>query len=213
VYYAGAAHAILDDWAQGSRLLADSLEAGESGHLPWSTPNACLHYGRFLLASGDTARAEEVLTKGYTLAYEKGSLVQELNLLPLLCELHLKTGRLEQAELDLKRAQEILARRQPWRGLAAPIHLAEGMLATARGNWTEAEQAFGQALEMEGAYGFPYNEGRALFEWGEMYLKRNSRGDREKGMELLDQALAIYQRCAARNDVEKVLARKELLRA
>ena len=32
-------------------------------------------------------------------------------------------------------------------------------------------------------------------------------------MELLDQALAIYQRCAAKRDIEKVLARKELLKA
>ena len=74
-------------------------------------------------------------------------------------------------------------------------------------------------------YGSLYNEARVLFEWGEMGLKQDPPGgqgaasgaptgrDRERGMELLDQALAMFQRCAAKKDVEKVLARKELLKA
>ena len=74
-------------------------------------------------------------------------------------------------------------------------------------------------------YGFLYNEARVLFEWGEMGLRQDPPGgqgaargaptgrDRERGMELLDQALAMFQRCAAKKDVEKVLARKELLKA
>ena len=93
------------------------------------------------------------------------------------------------------------------------MYLAEGMLATARGNWLEAAEAFAKALEAERTCGFLYNEARVLFEWDEMYLERGGSGDREKGMELLDQALAIYQRCAAKKGVENVLARKELLKA
>jgi tetratricopeptide (TPR) repeat protein len=173
----------------------------------------CIYYGRFLLASGDTAKAEEVLSKGYALAHQKGSALQELNLLPLLCELHVHSEDLGQAEQDLERAQEILACPQPWRGLAAPVHLAEGILATARGNWPEAERAFGEALEVERTHGFLYHEARVMVAWGEMHLKRDAPGDRERGMELLDQALAIFQRCAATKDVEKVLGKKGLLGA
>jgi tetratricopeptide (TPR) repeat protein len=237
-YFPGSAHAVLGDWEQAERLLAEALGASESDLLHSETVEASDYYGRFLLDSGDTAKAEVVLDKGFALAHEKGAITQELNLLPLLCELHVKTGRLEQAEQDLKRAREILARPQPWRGLTAPVYLAEGMLATARGTWTAAETGFGKALEAERAYGFLYNEARVLFEWGELYLKRGDQGaassaptsgdaagarlasplhaqgqDRERGMQLLDQALAIYQQCAAKKDVEKVLARKGLLQA
>ena len=42
-----------------------------------------------------------------------------------------------------------------------------------------------------------------------MYLYRNEIGDRERGMQLLDQALPIFQRIQAKKMVEKVLARRE----
>jgi tetratricopeptide (TPR) repeat protein len=212
-FSAGAAYAVLGEWEQAKRFLVGALEAAESGHEPHYSVEACMYYGRFLLASGDTAKAEEVLSKGYTLAHQKGSVLQELNLLPLLCELHVKTGDLEQAGEDLKRAQEILARPEPWRGLAAPVYLAEGMLATTRGSWPEADKAFGEALEVERTHGFLYHEARVMVAWGEMHLKRDAPGDRERGMELLDQALAIFQRCAAKKDVEKVLGKKGRLGA
>lgn len=54
-----------------------------------------------------------------------------------------------------------------------------------------------------------------------MYLDRaSSEGseqaafeDKERGGQLLDQALELFQRCDAKKDIEKVLARKELLTA
>ena len=47
-------------------------------------------------------------------------------------------------------------------------------MAITSGELAEAETSFGKALEAAFAYGFPYNKACALFEWGEMYLKRNS---------------------------------------
>jgi tetratricopeptide (TPR) repeat protein len=86
-------------------------------------------------------------------------------------------------------------------------------MATTQQRWLEAEAAFLKAAEINRQYHLPYYEARSLLDWGEMYLKRSSPGDREKGMELLDQALAIFQRIQAKKMVEKVLARKELLKA
>ena len=108
-------------------------------------------------------------------------MTQELNLLPNLCELHVRTGLLEQAQQDLKRADDILACPQPWRGLATSVHLAEGLLASANQTWSQAEKAFSNAQEVERTYGFPYGEARVLFEWGNMYVMRNVSGDRERG--------------------------------
>ena len=204
LYFAGAAHTILGDWERAGQLLNKASEAAEIGHHLSHTVSACIYYGRFLLASGDITKAEDTIVKGYTLAHDKHSTIQELNLLPLLCELHIRTRRLEEAERDLRRAQEILARPQPWRGLAAPVHLVEGLLASAKGAWAKAEKAFRSAQDAERTYGFPYGEARVLFEWGNMCVKRNAPGDRERGRELLGQALEIYKRCAAKKDIEKV---------
>jgi hypothetical protein len=46
-----------------------------------------------------------------------------------------------------------------------------------------------------------------------MYLTRGRKADREKAHEDLDDALAIFQKVGAKKDVEKVLRKKEMLKA
>ncbi len=98
-------------------------------------------------------------------------------------------------------------------GLGAEVHLAEGMLAACEKRWQDAEEAFQKAVDINRQYSLPYFEARSLQEWAEMYLLRDQTGDREHGMGLLDQALEIFQRVQASKMVEKVLSRKEMLRA
>jgi tetratricopeptide (TPR) repeat protein len=130
-----------------------------------------------------------------------------------LAELNVLDGRLDEARSHLKSAHEIFFNGEDWRGLAAEVHHAEGILATAQGRWQEAEAAFQKAVEINRQYHLPYYEARSLMEWGEMRLSRNGPDDRERGMTLLDEALATFQRIQAKKMVEKALARKELLKA
>jgi len=46
-----------------------------------------------------------------------------------------------------------------------------------------------------------------------MYLARLGKGDRDKAHENLDEALALFQKVGAKKDVEKVLRKKEMLKA
>lgn len=100
-----------------------------------------------------------------------------------------------------------------WHGLGARVHLAEGIVTTAEKKWHEAEEAFKKALEIYMQYPFPYFEAKCRFEWGQMYVSRNGPRDRERGMQLLDEALAIYEKIQAKKMVEKVLAHKQVLEA
>ena len=102
---------------------------------------------------------------------------------------------------------------EDWRGLAAQVYLAEGIVATAEKKWQEAEEAFKKAREVHRQYPFPYYEAKCLVEWGQMYVSRNGPGDRERGMQLLDEALAIYKKIQSKKMVEKVLAHKQALGA
>ncbi len=111
------------------------------------------------------------------------------------------------------RAKGILSNGEDWRGLAAQVHLAEGIVTTAEKKWQEAEEAFKKALEIYRQYPFPYYEAKCRFEWGQMYVSRNGSGDRERGMQLLDEALAIYQKIQSKKMVEKMLAHKQVLGA
>ncbi|MBI4338810.1 MAG: AAA family ATPase [Chloroflexi bacterium] len=227
-HYGACAYAILGQWERADLVFAAAAADAESGHDPAMRLEALFPYARFLLDTGDLTKAEEVIQQGLGLACPAGAVTQELNLLPLACELRARQGRLEEAEAHLARAREILARPQPWRGLAAPVHLAEGQLAAAKREWDRSERAFTQALETEQAYGFLYHQGRILLAWSEAQAERanghsgsdhgrggvappvpHGQGDpaptpalpadpRARGLELLSQAEAIRQQCAAK---------------
>jgi DNA-binding CsgD family transcriptional regulator len=109
----------------------------------------------------------------------------------------------------MRRAREIFSLSRDWYGLAAEVHLAEGILAAAQQRWPEAQAAFQRSVEINRRYHLPYYEARSLLEWGEMRLSRHGPGDRDKGMQLLDQASAIFQRIQAKKMVEKVLGLRE----
>ena len=124
-----------------------------------------------------------------------------------------KEGELGEAATHLHRAQDIVSNAEDWHGLGARVHLAEGIVTTAEKKWDEAEEAFKKALEIYRQYPFPYYEAKCRFEWAQMYLSRNGSGDRERGMQLLDEALTIYQKIQSKKMVEKVLARRQELEA
>ena len=193
--------------------LLQSLEAGSQIHHLAITLYSALGLGRLYLETGNLAAAQTHLGEVVTITQGNGFKTFELAARALLAAVGTRGGELDGAATHLLRAQEILSNGEDWRGLAAEVHLAEGIVATAQRRWPEAEAAFRKAAAISGQYHVPYYEARFLLEWGEMYLSRNGPGDRDKGMELLDQALATFQRIQAKKMVEKVLGRKELLKA
>lgn len=157
--------------------------------------------------------AKASVREAVNLCYSRGGTTGELILRALLVEIASKGGELQEAMPNLQRAREIVSNGEDWRGLLAKVHLAEGILATAKKKWQEAEDAFRKAAEINQKYHLPYYEAKSIFEWGQMYLSRNAPGDRERGMGLLDGALAIFQKIQAKKMVEKVLAHKQVLTA
>ena len=130
----------------------------------------------------------------------------ELWALPVLVELYLKMAQVDKAAECVTRGFDLLKPDRNWYGLAAPTHLAKGMLASARKSRDEAEKSFDKAVEINRRYQLPWDEAKTLYEWGLMHLARSKGGVREKAQEKLGAALEIFQRVAAKKDVQKVLA-------
>ncbi|MBI3965746.1 MAG: AAA family ATPase [Chloroflexi bacterium] len=210
-HYAGMAYTVLGDWSAARRVVAGAYDAAQRGHAALNSVEAAAFYGRFRLATGETEQADAVVSRALTDATGAGSIVQELSLLAIASELDLRLGRLPNAASKLTRAREILKVPKEWRALVAPIARVEGLLATAKCDWSAAEHTFTAALEAERAYGFLYHEAHVLVPWAELYFERNEPGDRERGLEKLNQALAIFERCEAKRDVHAVVARKTTL--
>ena len=90
--------------------------------------------------------------------------------------------------------------------------MAEALLAAAESRWQESEVAFRRSVETSEHHGLIYDQARAMFQWAVMHFDRaGSVQDRERSLELLDQSLALFQRCDAKKDIERVIIRKEQL--
>ena len=204
------AQAILGDWdaVQGHLAALDWTGIGNSRH---NAIRIAHHYGQFLLDRDQHQRCEELLRPQWEFCRERGGVIYEVNLLPLLGESYLLLNRLEEAHTCLERAREIMDRSENWGGLAAGVSSLEALLGAVEERWPEAESAFQQAVETNERHGLLYDQARAMFKWGVMHLERDTAGDRERGTELLDQSLALFQRCDAKKDIERVIIRKEQL--
>jgi tetratricopeptide (TPR) repeat protein len=197
----------LGDWEKTESGL---LKCIESRALVFPIQTACLS-GWLCLERGDLVRAKEHVREAVTLCETRGEKTLEVTPLTLSAEIASKGGDLDEAAAHLSQARKIMSKPQEWRGLAAEVHLSDGILATCEKRWQEALDAFQTAVEVNRQYRLPYYEARSLFEWGQMHISRNSTGDRERGLQLLGESLDIFQRIQAKKMVEKVLARKQVL--
>jgi ATP/maltotriose-dependent transcriptional regulator MalT len=206
----GAVSIFLGEWDKAEPALLQALEESEQFHRRapaqiWINPAL----GWLYLERGDLAAAKAHLGESVAYCQAAGDKPPELHARVLLAQVCCEAGDLKEATEHLGRAGEIFSLSLDWRGLAAEVHHAQGILATAQRRWPEAEAAFQKAVEINRQYHLPYFQARSLLEWGEMCLARNAAADRQQGMLLLDQALSIFQRVQAKKMVEKVLARQQ----
>jgi tetratricopeptide (TPR) repeat protein len=201
------------DWDKAGEVLQGTLSAHEDRHNPVAV-NACSFVlGSLNLELGDYPKAEELLLKSLEICRKGGNVIFELWVLPVLAELYLKMSQPQKAAEYVDRGFGLLKPDQNWYGLPAPLYLAKGMLATARQDWGTAPESFDKAIQINRQYQLPWDEAKTLYERGLMHLAHGRKGDREKAHEDLDEALAIFQRVGAKKDVEKVLRKKEMLKA
>ncbi|PKB64480.1 MAG: hypothetical protein BZY80_02695 [SAR202 cluster bacterium Io17-Chloro-G2] len=78
--------------------------------------------------------------------------------------------------------------------------------SAAEERWPEAEAAFQRAADINRQHGLVYDQARTMYDWAVMRLHGAAPGDRESSLELLDQALTLFQCCDAKKDVDRAVA-------
>lgn len=193
------------EWNKAEKELLHYLLKGTGISRFWVSPTL----GWLYLERSDLVRAKMHLEETATFCHTSGDYPPELLASALLVQVCCKGGELEEAADHMRRAKEIFSLSPDWYGLAAEVHHADGVLAATQQRWPEAEMAFQKSVEINRQFHLPYYEARTLLEQGQMHLARNGPDDRQQGMQLLDQALAIFQRIQATKMVEKVLGLRE----
>ena len=98
-----------------------------------------------------------------------------------------------------------------WVNLASDRIL--GLCATAMGQPEQAAAHFEDALAFCRKAGYRPELAWSLCDYADMLLERDKDGDRQKAMQLLDESLQISTELGMRPLMERVLSRREILKA
>jgi KaiC/GvpD/RAD55 family RecA-like ATPase len=116
-------------------------------------------------------------------------------------------GDLEKAENYINIMQQLFPELKIEFGFV--IDGLRGKLFRAQKRWNESIEYFEKSLQ----YKVPETEGNVymsakygLWEYAQVYVKRNQEGDKQKAISLLNQALEVFQKMHARKDIDKVKA-------
>ena len=108
----------------------------------------------------------------------------------------------EAARENLARCDALLARGNGWRGCLGFVMVARAATAFAEGRTDEAENLFGNAIEIFQRYSMPFDEAEALRIWGRALADQSP----SRALEKYDAALEIFTtREAGRAWIERVL--------
>ncbi len=94
-----------------------------------------------------------------------------------------------------------------------PVDRLLGMLAQTMGNLDPAAAHFEDAVTFCRKAGYRPQLAWTCCDYADTLLQRNETGDREKAMTLLDESLAISSGLGMRPLMERVLSRREILKA
>jgi adenylate cyclase len=150
-------------------------------------------------------KSHEILKKMFPLKYIAAFLVSQY-----LAWTYLELGELEKAEIlieNLRRNGLELKNDD----LLAKTDALTAMMSRAQKKWAESIEYFEKSIRAHEALNARrwdvYQFARILFDYARLYIERNQEGDREKALNLLNQALELFQKMGAKKCIEKVEAR------
>jgi tetratricopeptide (TPR) repeat protein len=97
--------------------------------------------------------------------------------------------------------------------LALVVERVPGRLAAILGDWEASERHFASALAVSVSAGADCERVFILADYSDMLIDRDAPGDREKAVELQDEAISIATELGMKPLLERVLAKREILKA
>lgn len=158
--------------------------------------------GENLRVSGSIGAAREAFYSAFDFSAGRGS-AEECLTNARLALLEAGERNVEAARENLARCDALLARGNGWRGCSGFVALARAATAFAEGQTDEAENLFGNAIEIFQRYSLAFDEAEALRIWGRALADQYP----ARALEKCDAALEIFTtRDVGRAWIERVLA-------
>ena len=209
----GSVYVQLGEWDKSEKFLNEALLIAQKTNDKPAFTMTLRMIGWLLLEKGEYAKAREFFEKAY-LEYEKGMAAQGGRRMGpiafLIARASIELGDLEKAGSIINTVQPRV-QEQKMREPLAHAYEIRGKLFQVQKKWNEAIEYFEKSFEEHRTAGTMrwdvYTFAKYfLWEYAQVYVERNQEGDKQKALNLLNQALEIYQKMHAKKEVEKVKA-------
>jgi tetratricopeptide (TPR) repeat protein len=154
-------------------------------------------------------KSHQILEKAFALKYIGAFWFSQY-----LVRTYIELGEFEKAEslIDGLRKTALQVKNDD---LIAKVDSLTAMVFRAQKRWKESiayfEKSLGEHEALDARQWDIYEFARILFEYGRLYLEKDGEGDREKALNLLNQALEIFKKMGAKKAIEKTMTLIEAL--
>jgi predicted ATPase len=206
----GHLYAELGEWDKSEEYLKEALMVAQKTNDVAAIGNITITTAFLLFEKGDYAEARESIQKAYNQAALARMFQSVIGGAPLLAHASIELGELEKAENIINNMQQ-RAQEQKMHEPLAHAYEIRGKLFRVQKKWNESIEYYEKSLqEHRAASTMHWNvyifAKRFLWEYAQVYVERNQEGDKQKALNLLNQALEIYQKMYAKKEIDKVKA-------
>ena len=201
----------LGDLDKGEQYLKEALSLAQKLKQWQQEEGVYWFLGMMHFGNEEYHRALEFLEKANAVYDKAGVEYVKMKDSYLLIWTYVELGEIEKAENLLGNLRKFALEAKD-KELTATVDAVEGMLLRAQKRWEESLQFFERSLRAFEALNarrwnvYPLAR-NVLYEYARVYLERNQEGDRERALDLLNQALEIFQKIGAKKDVERTEAK------
>jgi len=205
----GSFYRITGEWEKSEKLLQEAVVVAEKTNNLVAASTAFTNIGRFLQEKGELPKAKEYFEKAYKLSETAEAKQLQTAHLINLCGIYLQLGELDKAEALLEKLQKITEESERPDLIAQATQLRARMLLAQKKYDESIEQIekLHQILEQHNVRQLrPYFFAKTVSECVRAYIERGKEGDKQKGRNLLGQALEAFRKVCAKKDIEETEA-------
>ena len=207
----GYIYVIIGDWDKSEQYLREALNISQGLNNFQAIGFCCLELGWLYFDKGEYVKAREFFEKAVEVTEKAGAKSHQMSYSTYLCWTYIELGEIEKTKNLIDDLQKFALKVKDSLLIAIADSL-RAMLFRAQRKWKRSIDHFEKSLQ-----GFEALNARRwdvylfakrlLYEYARVYLERDCEGDGEKAYDLLNQALEIFQKIGAKQDIERTRSR------